>query len=147
MFNFQIDSPTAATPSVKPSSGAFSAEAVDLLRQLLEVQREQLNHLRAWMAAHDMGARWRNFLNRWQEEFPGLSETCKKAMPILEQCYGKLIAELTENLSADGHDALDNDFALQEFLDRYGMRLGQLGTILNLVAPLAEAGAQGESSS
>ena len=38
---------------------------------------------------------------------------------------------------------LDTDFALQDFLDRYGMRLGQLGTIINLVAPLAEAGAQG----
>jgi hypothetical protein len=92
-----------------------------------------------------MSGRWRAFLNRWQEEFPDLSETCRKALPILEQCYGKLIAELTEHLSTGG-DALDNDFALQEFLDRYGMRLGQLGTILNLVAPLAEAGAQGESS-
>jgi hypothetical protein len=36
---------------------------------------------------------------------------------------------------------------VQEFLDRYGMRLAQLGTILNLVAPLAEAGpSQGESA-
>jgi hypothetical protein len=35
---------------------------------------------------------------------------------------------------------------LQDFLDRYGLRLGQLGNILNLVAPLAEAGPQSESS-
>ena len=41
--------------------------------------------------------------------------------------------------------AIDNDFALQEFLDRYGMRLAQLGTILNLVAPLAECSTQGEA--
>ena len=40
----------------------------------------------------------------------------------------------------------DDGDALQEFLDRYGMRLAQLGTILNLVAPLAEAAPHGEST-
>ena len=73
------------------------------------------------------------------------SHGCRKAMPHLERCYGRLITELTEKLN-DDNDSVDNDFALQEFLDRYGMRLAQLGTILNLVAPLAEAGPQGESA-
>jgi hypothetical protein len=146
-FNFQIESSTANPPPPPSSPSALPAETVDLLRQLLEVQREQLNYLRSTAAAHDSGARWRAFLNRWQEEFPDLSTTCRKALPILEQTYGKLIVELSEHLSNGGNDALDNDFALQEFLDRYGMRLGQLGTILNLVAPLAEAGPQGESQS
>ncbi|HKI30410.1 MAG TPA: hypothetical protein VKA46_00865 [Gemmataceae bacterium] len=145
-FNFQIESSAVNPPAPQGPPAALSAEAVDLLRQLLEVQREQLNYLRSTAAAHDSGARWRAFLNRWHEEFPDLSATCRKALPVLEQTYGKLVSELTEHLSSNGHDALDNDFALQEFLDRYGMRLGQLGTIINLVAPLAEAGAQGESS-
>jgi hypothetical protein len=92
-----------------------------------------------------MTARWRAYLSRWHEEFPDLSEGCRKVLPLLERSYGRLIAELTEKLSED-NDPLDNDFALQDFLDRYGMRLAQLGTILNLVAPLAEAGSQGESA-
>jgi hypothetical protein len=117
---------------------------VDLLRQILEVQREQLAYQRAAAAAHDMTARWRAYLARWQNEFPGLSEDCRRAMPLLERCYGQLIADLTARLTDE--DGLDNDFALQEFLDRYGMRLAQLGTILNLVAPLAEAGPQNESA-
>jgi hypothetical protein len=66
-------------------------------------------------------------------------------VPILERSYGKLIEELTEFLSQGG-DALDTEFGLQEFLDRYGMRLAQLGTILNLVAPLAETGSPSESA-
>jgi hypothetical protein len=143
-FNFQIESAAVNPPPPVPP-GQLPSEAVDLLRQLLDVQREQLNYLRSTAAAHDSGARWRAFLNRWHEEFPDLSAGCRKALPILEQTYGKLISELTEHLASNGTEALDNDFALQEFLDRYGMRLGQLGTILNLVAPLAEAGAQGES--
>jgi hypothetical protein len=145
-FNFKIESSAAPPPAPQGSPPSFPAEAVDLLRQLLEVQREQLNQLRASAAAHDNGARWRAFLNRWHDEFPDLSDTCRKALPVLEQTYGKLISEMTEHLSSNGGEALDNDFALQDFLDRYGMRLGQLGTILNLVAPLAEAAAQGESS-
>jgi hypothetical protein len=117
---------------------------VDLLRQMLEVQREQLAYQRAAAAAHDMTARWRAFLARWQHEFPDLSDNCRRALPSLEKCYGQMISDLTDRLSDD--EALDNDFAVQEFLDRYGMRLAQLGTILNLVAPLAEVGAQGESA-
>lgn len=110
------------------------------------MQKEQLTQLRASAAAHDMGSRWRAFLNRWQEEFPDLPTACKKALPTLERTYGQLIADLAEHLCQNGHDALDTDFTLQEFLDRYGMRLAQLGTILNLVAPLAEAGSPGEAT-
>jgi hypothetical protein len=146
-MHFQFDSlsqfVTSPTPAAEPP-GSPPSETTDLLRQILEVQREQLAYLRASAAAHDMAARWRAFLQRWQEEFPHLGENCRRAMPVLERTYGKLIADLTEGLCSDS-EALDNDFALQEFLDRYGMRLAQLGTILNLVAPLAEAGAPGEA--
>ena len=146
-MNFQIDVSSAlpVTPAEPPAAPAAVPETVELLRQILEVQREQLAYQRSAAAAHDMAARWRAYLVRWQEEFPGLSDGCRKAMPHLERCYGQLIRDLTERLN-DEDTALDNDFALQEFLDRYGMRLAQLGTILNLVSPLAEAGSQGEAS-
>ena len=145
-MNFQIDvTSSLSTPPAGPPAPPPVSETVDLLRQILEVQREQLAYQRAALQAHDMGARWRAFLSRWQQEFPNLSDACRRALPTLERSYGQLIHELTEHLNQDG-GALDNDFALQEFLDRYGMRLAQLGTILNLVAPLAEAGAQGESA-
>jgi hypothetical protein len=140
-MNFQIDVTSALPPQTTeapPTTAQQPSEVVDLLKQLLEVQREQLTYQRAAAAAHDMTARWRAFLSRWQNEFPNLSDSCRRAMPTLERCYGQLIADLTERLNDE--EALDNDFALQEMLDRYGMRLAQLGTILNLVAPLAEAG-------
>jgi uncharacterized protein YeaO (DUF488 family) len=135
-FHFELSPFTTPPP---PQKAEPSTETIDLLRQMLDVQREQLNQLRANAAAHDMTSRWRAFLQRWQEEFPLLGENCRKTMPILEQTYARLISDLTE-LCSSNEEPLDNDFALQEFLDRYGMRLAQLGTILNLVAPLAEAG-------
>jgi hypothetical protein len=145
-MNFQIDVSTSlpAVAAEPPPPPAPPSETVDLLRQLLEVQREQLAYQRAAAAAHDMAARWRAYLTRWKDEFPGLGDGCRKAMPALERSFGKLVAELT-NVVNDDDDAIDNDFALQEFLDRYGMRLAQLGNILNLVAPLAEAGSQNEA--
>jgi hypothetical protein len=124
------------------------SETNDLLRQLLEVQREQLALQRTAAAIHDSGSRWRAFLARWQQDFPELPEACRHALPILERSYGALIAELADHLRQNGTGALENEFTLGEFLDRYGMRLSQLGTILSLVAFLAEAaGTAGESSS
>jgi hypothetical protein len=116
---------------------------LDLLRQILEVQRQQLSLLQASAAAHDVGSRWRAFLARWREDFPDLADYCREVVPVMERTYGSLIADLVDQLRQNN---IDNDFALQEFLDRYGMRLAQLGTILNLVAPIAEAGSQGEST-
>lgn len=140
-MNFQIDVTSAlGQTSAEPPAPAPqpSTEVADLLRQLLDVQREQLAYARAAAAAHDTTARWRAFLSRWQNEFPELSDGCRRAMPHLERCYGQLITDLTERVSDE--DSLDTDFAVMEFLDRFGMRLAQLGTILNLVGPLADAG-------
>ena len=139
-MNFQIDAtPTSQPLPVEAAPKPPSTDSADLLRQILEVQREQLAYQKAALQAHDTNARWRAYLSRWKGDFPRLSEACRKALPNLERSYGQLIGELTEHLNSDG-EALDNDFALQEFLDRYGMRLAQLGTILNLVGSLAEAG-------
>src|SRR5579872_3130862 len=109
-MNFQIDVSSAlqVTPTEPPAAPAAVPETVDLLRQILEVQREQLTYQRAAAAAHDTTARWRAFLSRWQQEFPGLSDGCRKAMPLLEKCYGQLITDLTERLGDEDH-SLDND--------------------------------------
>ena len=146
-MNFQVDvtSTVPIAPVEPPAAIPVSTDLSDLLRQILEVQREQLAYQRAAAAAHDMTARWRSFLTRWDDEFPELGDGCKKSLPHLERCYARMIEELNGRL--DEEDGVDNDFAMQEFLDRYGMRLAQLGTILNLVGPLAEAGAQNEANS
>lgn len=114
-------------------------EVADLLRQLLDVQREQVNLLKAQQAAQDTTARWRAFLVKWSGEFPDLGGACKQVLPALERAYLTLIRELTDRLRADDSEDLDNEFTLGEFLDRYGIRLSQLGSVLGQIAPLAEA--------
>lgn len=134
------------TPATARPPEAPAPEVADLLRQLLEVQREQLAQLKQAAAAQDAGARWRALVARWREEFPSLPDGCRQALPILEKAYGAVVLALVEELRDQGSEAFESEFTLQDFLDRYGMRLGQLGNILNLVGPLAEASGQSEQT-
>lgn len=145
-MNFQFEVAQQATESseLKPTDPA--AITLELMKQLLDVQREHLNLSRAVAASHDAQARWRQVLGRWQNDFTGLPEACKHVLPALEKAYIELIAELTAHIS-EGEDSLDNEFALAEFLDRYGVRLNQLGTLLSVVGPLAEVAAAQENKS
>ena len=135
----------STNPPPGPAAQEAAASATDLLREILNIQRQILGQMQAQAAAQDAAARWRSLLARWKREFPDLPQSCRRALPILERAYGAIIAGLVDELGQDGEDALGNDFSLQEFLDRYGIRLGQLGNILNLVGPLAEASSQSES--
>lgn len=152
-MQFQFDiSPQQAVPATPPQP---PEHPVDLLRQLLEVQREHLSQIlqvqrehlaHARAVAGDNGARWRQLLARWQPALPDLYAHCKSAYPIIEKAYASLLGEMVRELAEQGDDALDNDFAIQEFLDRYALRVGQLGHLLHLVGSLADAANQNEAA-
>jgi hypothetical protein len=124
-------------PVPEPTSPA--REIADLLRQLVGLQHEQIGLLKAQVAGQDNGSKWRSFLARWEEEFPQIGSACKQALPTLERAYLGLVRELTERVNAAEGAELDDEFVLGEFLDRFGIRLGQLGNILSQLAPLADA--------
>lgn len=144
-MQFQFD--VTSIPAPAPANPPMGTTAEEILRQILEVQREQLNHLRTTAAAQDHNARWKTLLNKWEQEFPGLSDACKQATPIVEKAYWNLLFTMVQEISDSGSDALEGDFSLQDFLDRYAMRLMHLGHVLNSVGPLAEAAASPKESS
>ncbi|MBX9580412.1 MAG: hypothetical protein K2X87_08900 [Gemmataceae bacterium] len=123
---------------VDPAAPPGVAETNHLLRQLVDAQRETNALLKAQLAAADQTAKWRAFLARWAEEFPGIGGACKQTLPVLEQTFLTIVRELTDRLKEAGDDLAD-EFVLGEFLDRFGIRVGQLGTIINQLGPLAEA--------
>jgi hypothetical protein len=130
-------SPPMPVPMPDPAPGM--AEVTDLLRQLLDVQREQVVLLKNQQAMQDQNAKWKAFLSKWAGEFPDLGGACKQSLPMLERAFLSLIRELTNRLKPEDPDDLENEYTLNEFLDKYGIRLGQLATILSQVGPLAEA--------
>lgn len=113
------------------------APAADLLRELIEVQREQLTTLRALQAGADDRGRWRGVLSRHAEDFPTLSADCRAVLPLVERAYLSAMAELTADLSDP--DADFGHFGLNEMLDRHVPRLGQLWSLLTQVGQLANA--------
>ncbi len=129
---------TPAGPIQIPESPFPGAEIADLLRQSIELQREQVQLLRAQQAAQDGVARCRAFLARWAGEFPDVGPACKQTLPALERAYLALLSDLTAKVKDLGDD-LQDDFVMAEFLDRYGIRVNQLGGIINQIGPIADA--------
>jgi hypothetical protein len=136
-FQYVVAPPTIALPVPPPVPSGDSNAA--LLRELIDVQREQLAYLRAAHEAQNAAARWQAFLNRWAEEFPGVGEGCQKAFPMIERAFLRLLDDVTRRLTDEDAEGIDDEFSLGEFLDRYGMRLAQLGNVLNILGPLADA--------
>jgi hypothetical protein len=118
--------------------------ASDLLRQILDVQRQQLDLMKAnqqsltAMAEAQNQARKRSWFDRWQEEFPDLPENCRRVMPMLERAYLNLIATMVEEVRDNEGESFESDFALRDFVDRFGLPLVHLGGILSALAPLTE---------
>src|SRR4029079_6425280 len=128
-MQFQFDIASNAKP-VAPAipPGDVVSFLLNQMNQILDVQREQLNQILEVQKAHlhharsasqEQIARWRHILTRWQEDQPELTDACKKAYPILEKAYVKMAVSLIEEMADQGDDALESDFAVQEFLDRY----------------------------
>jgi hypothetical protein len=148
-MQFQFDITTAQQP--KPIAAPGGPEAVpELLRQLLDLQRDgftqmlevQREHLAHARQIHQENLqRWRNLLGRWEKEFPDLAGNCKQVYPMLERAYLSMVTNLVQDLLDQGEEGFESDFALQDFLDRHGMRVGQLVHLLSIIGPLSEAGA------
>jgi hypothetical protein len=135
---------TPAGPIQLPDPPFPAAEIVDLLRQSLDLQREQVQLLRAQQAANDGVARCRAFLAKWADEFPDVGPACKQTLPALERAYLALLSDLTAKVKDLGDD-LQDEFVLTEFLDRYGIRVNQLGGIINQLGPIADAAPAAET--
>lgn len=140
-FQYVVAPPTVALPAPPPVPAADSQAG--LLRELIDVQKEQLAYLRAGHDAQNATARWQAFLARWADEFPAVGAGCLKAFPLIERAFLRLLDDLTRGLTDEEADGIEDEFSLGEFLDRYGMRLAQLGNVLNVLGPLAEAARAG----
>lgn len=151
-FQFDIASSAPATPAGSTPSESMSVQMLlGVMQQMLDVQkqayteminvlREQLNHARA-LHAENLN-RWRTILARWEQNYPELPGNCKKIYPIMEKAYLSMLDNLSQDLVDQGQEAFDSEFALQEFIDRNGAKLGQFGHLLSVIGPISEVGNQ-----
>lgn len=135
-FQFIVAPPT---PALTPPTAPPADSSAELLRQLLDIQREQLGLMRAVHSENGNMARWKNFFARWQDEFGHLPDALREALPKVEHAYLRLVDEATQFLRDEESSGIGDDFSLSEFLDRYAMKAAQLGSLLNMLGQLVEA--------
>jgi hypothetical protein len=149
-------SPTGQAPGAAPGFNDpigllqllvnFQSQAVELQRQILESQRQQLELAReAAQVAREQRARQVAELERWQSGHEVVIDYCKDTLSKLEQVHASLMSELATHVEENHENLLDGEFALTDFVDRFGPRLAHLNTMLAVLRPLAAATRKAES--
>ena len=118
----------------------LQSQAMELQRQSLELQRQQLELTReAAQIAREQRARQVAELERWQSGHDDILDHCKETLGKLEQVHASLMTELAHYVDEHHENLVDGDFALSDFVDRFGPRLAHLNTMLAILRPLAAA--------
>jgi chromosome segregation ATPase len=116
----------------------LQSQTLELQRQSLEIHRQQLELTReAAQSAREQRARQFSELERWQAGHEAVLEPCKESLVHLEQIHAALMGDLTEYVRENHENLIDGEFALTDFVDRFGHRLAHLNTMLAVLRPLA----------
>ncbi len=111
---------------------------LDIQRQSLDVQRQQLELAReAAQIAREQRTRQLAELERWQNSHESVLEHCRESLGNLEQIHASLMGELANYVSENHENLVDGEYALTDFVDRFGPRLAHLNTMLAVLRPLA----------
>ncbi len=144
-------SPQGGTPSAVPPTLTdpvallhvmvnLQSQSLEMQRQLLELSKQQLELVReSAQFARDQRTRQIAELERWQASHENTIEPCKESLGRLEQVHAALMGELASYVEEHFENLVDGDFALSDFVDRFGPRLAHLNTMLAVLRPLAAA--------
>lgn len=136
---FRIDvGPTATQSAVLNQGKSAEGEVVGLLRQLVASQQRQNELLEEMVDQMQAGQRQRAAeLGQWRDANPALARRCRAAAEALSQVQTEFLENLTIEVKDSYENMLDGDFALNEFVDRYGPRLAHLNGVLQVLSQLS----------
>jgi hypothetical protein len=115
-------------------------QSLELQRQMLEMQRQQLELTReVTQVNREQRQRQMSELERWQQGHEHVIDGCRESLGHLEQVHAALMGELANYVRENYENLLDGEYALTDFVDRFGPRLAHLNTMLAVLRPLAAA--------
>jgi hypothetical protein len=136
---FRIDvSPNASEANLVNQNKKADSEMTALLKQLVVGQQRQNEMLEELI--DQMGAAQRQRaaeLGQWREANPALARRCRAAAEALSQVQTEFLENITIDIKENYENMLDGDFALNEFVDRYGPRLAHLNGVLQVLSQLS----------
>jgi phage-related minor tail protein len=152
-------SPTGAPSSVVPPHVTdpvallhvmvnLQSQSLELQRQIFEMQKQQLELTReAAQFNRDQRARQIAELERWQQAHEPMIDDSKQVLGQLEEVHASLMREVANYVEDNHENLVDGDFALSDFVDKFGPKLAHLNTMLAILRPLAAAAGAKRSES
>jgi hypothetical protein len=143
----QMDISSAAVPSsarLEPLGDL--AETNRLLRDLVIAQHKSCELLVELVNQVSLQQRQRTAeLKAWKEANPQLAKACRQAAESLAKVHTEFLSGIAQEAADNADDFTDSEYALGEFIDRYGPRLAHFNGVLQLFAQLGAPVPQAES--
>jgi hypothetical protein len=135
---FSID--VSANPDAAATTSKIDANEliVGLLKQLVDGQQREIKLLEE--IAHFVGLSHKqrqHEIANWKEQNPDLARSCRIAAEALSKVQNDFIHKLTEDAADNFENMMDSEYALSEFVDRYGPRLAHLNGVIQVLAQLS----------
>lgn len=143
----QFDISAGSVPSVsQPPVAGDLAETNRLLRDLV-VSHQRSNELLVELVNQvSLQQRQRVAeLKAWKEANPQLAKDCRRAAESLSKVHTEFLSSLAQEAADNADDFADSEYALGEFIDRYGPRLAHFNGVLQLFAQLGAPLPQAET--
>ncbi|MDB5350400.1 MAG: hypothetical protein JWN86_1647 [Planctomycetota bacterium] len=125
----------------------LQSQNLEIQRQVFEMQKQQLELTReAAQFNRDQRARQIAELERWQQAHEPMLDFSKQSLTQLEEVHAALMRELADYVDEHHENLVDGDFALSDFVDKFGPKLAHLNTMLAVLRPLAAAAKKAEGT-
>lgn len=136
---FRIDvSPASPESTLVNQNKKAESEMTLLLKELVAGQKRQNDMLEELIDQMGASQRQRAMeLGQWRDANPALARRCRAAAEALSQVQTEFLENLTIDVKENYENMLDGDFALNEFVDRYGPRLAHLNGVLQVLSQLS----------
>jgi len=141
---FDISAGSVAS-GANPALNADPNETHRLLRDMVALQTKSCELLTELVNQVSLQQRQRVAeLKAWKEANPELAASCRQAAESLSKVHTEFLASIARDAAENAEDFTDSEYALGEFIDRYGPRLAHFNGVLQLFAqlgaPLPNAG-------
>lgn len=133
-----ISASSISPPLTVPATPADASETNRLLRDMVALQHRSCELLMELLNQVSLQQRQRNAeLKAWKEANPRLATACRHAAESLTKVHSEFLSNIAHEAFDNAESFSDSEYALGDFLDRYGPRLTHFNGVLQLLSQLA----------
>lgn len=143
---FDISANSIASSAAGSASPGDLGETNRLLRDMVALQGKSCELLGELLNQVSLQQRQRMAeLKAWKEANPELAASCRQAAESLAKVHTEFLAGIARDAAENAEDFTDSEYALGEFIDRYGPRLAHFNGVLQLFSQLGAPLPAGEN--